>query len=760
MRLRAVRVWIGRAALAAVALVVLTAAGIAGAIWWSLPGSDLQADIPGLSAAVAIRLDGDGIPWITAQSEPDAAAALGFMHARDRLFEMDLMRRAASGRLSELAGGLTLRIDRSNRALGLRRRAEAELAGLDPETRILLDAYANGVNAWIARRGRFAAPEFILLGAPERWTPVDSLLWGKTMGLYLAGSWRTKLYRAALAPKLPEAVRRALWPGWADTPRPDAALISPRLAALIPSFPDAFTLPASASNEWAVDASHSATGAPLLAGDPHLALSFPSIWYLARIDTPGRVLAGATAPGVPFLIIGHNGRIAWTFTTTGADTQDVFVETPLDGGTYATPDGPKPFVVREERIQVRGAPDDMLRVRETRHGPVLSDLDPAATDTLAIAMASLQAPDTAAAGLRALNHASTVEEAGRASEAICAPVQNLLVADRAGIGQFTTGRVPLRRAGDGTVPVAGADGAHDWIGFASGPALPRVVAPPSGRIVNANERVAGPDFLVFMGADWFGDWRARRIRALLDATPRPDAAGFAAMQVDVTSAFAKQVMPALLATRPQDEAGRRALDRLGRWDFSMRPDQPEPLLFNTWVRRFFADLLVSLSIPDAPVGPAIDVVGQALSQGGAALCGGDCAPLLAGSLAEATTALGDWQQTPWGGPHQVAFAHPLLGRLPLIGRWFTWRLAQPGDDSTIFRGSPSPPGWESVHGPGYRGVYDLADLDRSLFAIAPGQSGNPFSADAASTLQRWRDGTGLVLGPTPKTLGGTIRLHP
>jgi penicillin amidase len=755
------RRWIGRILLGLVALVLLGAGAVAGAIWWSLPSHDLQAQLPGLAAPVAITLDADGVPFISAQSEADAAAALGFMHARDRMFQMELMRRAASGRLSELVGPATLRLDRTMRTLGLRRRAETEAASLDPATKSLLEAYARGVNAWIARRGRFAAPEFIVLGAPEPWTTVDSLLWGKTMALYLAGDWRLKLERAKLAPRLSPEVTRALWPAWAATPHPDAALVgTTRLASIIPDFPAPFTLPSSASNEWAVDGKHSATGAPLLAGDPHLALTFPGIWYLARIETPDHTLAGATAPGVPFLVIGHNSRIAWTFTTTGADTQDIFIETPLENGTYATQEGPKPFTTREERIHVRGGPDDVITVRETRHGPVLSDLDPRpGGPVLAVSMAALEAPDTAAAGLLALNRAATLDQAGVAAAAISAPVQNLLVADRERIGLFTTGRVPIRKAGDGALPVAGADGANDWTGYAAGPELPRFVAPASGRLVNANERTAPPDFPVFMGSTAFGDWRARRIRTMLDGREQHDAAEFAAMQVDAVSAFAQQILPALLATKPADGAGRQALDRLRSWNASMAADRSEPLLFNAWVRRFFADVMETLGLQDEPVGPIIDVVGQALSPGGQALCGGDCALLLTRSLAETTQSLGGTSPS-WGAVHHTAFAHPLLGRLPVIGGLFNWQIPQPGDDSTVFRGTPSAPGWDSVHGPGYRGVYDLADLDRSLFAIAPGQSGNPFSADAASTMRRWRDGVPILLGKRPSVASGKIELTP
>ena len=763
---RGVLRWLGRGVAAAWTLVLLALTAVAAALWLSFPPGG-GVNIPGLGAAVAVSLDDDGIPRIAAASERDAAAALGFMHARDRMFQMELMRRNASGRLSEVVGPAALPQDRLMRTLGLRRRAEADLAGVDADTRGLLDTYAAGVNAWIASRGRLAAPEFIPLGPPERWTPVDSLLWGKTMGLYLSGNWRQEVARAALLQRQPGLRVQDYWPPQDGTPAPEAGIgtgLATRLAELAPAFPAPFTLPDQASNEWAVDGAHSATGAPLLAGDPHLGFSMPGTWYLARLDMPGGVLAGATSPGVPFLVMGHNGRIAWTFTTTGADTQDVFVETPLPDGAYATPDGPRPFVVREERIRVRGQPDEVLQVRETRHGPVLSDLDAPAGPVLAVAMANLQ-PGDAAPGLLALNRAEDVAAAGRAAARIVAPVQNMLVADRAGIAQFTTGRVPVRASGDGSVPAPGADGAHDWIGMAGGNELPHQAAPASGHLVNANERVAPPDFPVFMGRDWFGDWRARRIRALLDATGRHDAAGFAAMQVDPVSTFAQAVLPRLLATLPADEASARALALLRGWDGAMRTDLPQPLLFNEWTRAFEASLFQRAGVPAGIAGAPYDVVAYALSPAGAWWCRGDCGPQLAQSLAEAVGALTarrgpapeGWR---WGAEHRAAFAHPLLGQIPLLSRLATWSIEQPGDDTTVYRGGTRLNTWTSVHGAGYRGVYDLADLDRSLFAMTPGQSGHPLRRTAASLMRRWRDGTGLRLGPEADIVNETLRLLP
>ena len=792
---------------------VLLTIGGAGLLWSTLPSATQEAHIPDLSAPVAIRLDTDGIPHIQAANDTDAAAALGFVHARDRMFQMELMRRNASGRLSEIAGPATLPMDRIMRVLGLRRHAEAEYALLPADTRAVLDAYARGVNAWIALRGRRAAPEFLLLGAPEPWTPVDSLLWGETMGLWLSANWRTELSRLSLAGKVPQWMIDTLWPPDTAAGNPEASRPAPhfadagpdagpgsgpvsgqdalaeRLVALLPRFPGPFTQSGSASNSWAVDGAHSATGAPLLAGDPHLAFGFPGIWYLARIDTPGSMLAGATAPGVPFMVLGRNRDIAWTFTTTGADTEDVFIETPVGANDYATPAGPRPFAVRHEIIKIKGQPDQLLTVRETRHGPVISDLDGGTGPILAVSMASLQPGNMAAAGLRALNLAQSVAEAGKAAIEITAPIQNLTVADRTTIGLFVTGRVPIRRSGDGSAPVEGADGAHDWIGWASGDQLPHDVAPASGHLINANERVAPPDFPVFLGRDWFGDWRARRIRELLAATPRATAADFAAMQLDVVSPLARDLLPVLLAVHSDDPRATAALDLLRNWDGSMARELPQPLIFTAWLQRFVDLVLRDAGIPLADGGPRSEFAAYVLSardarpgtlkqalqgapnearQGarpGARWCGGDCGVRLRAALEAAVIDLAarfgpDPATWRWGEPHQAVFANPFLAHLPLIGRWTEFRIASPGGDTTIDRGVPAYGSFESVHGPAFRAVYDLVDLDRSLFVVAPGQSGNPLSSHAGDFLRRWRDGTTITLGPQPDTTAPSIRLLP
>ena len=748
--------------------------------WLTLPPGNISLRIAGLSAPVDITLDGHGIPRIKAASEADAATALGYLHARDRLFEMDLMRRAASGRLSELAGARALPLDRMSRTLGEEQHAERAFANLPDDAKAMLVAYGAGVNAWIAERGRFAAPEFLVLGTPAPWRPVDCLLWNETVALWLSENWRTELSRIALAGKLPPEKILQLWPPQDGTPRPDASGLPIRQGSLgtLPEFPDPFTLPNEASNAWAVDASHTTTGAPLLAGDPHLALQFPSLWYLARIETPTNTLVGATAPGVPFLIIGRNAHIAWSFTTTGADTQDLFIETPLPGGQYATPDGPRPFPTRREIIHVRGAADVVLTVRSTRHGPVVSDLLADKTGPILALEAAQYERDSGAAGILALDRASTVAEAGQAAVLIHAPVQNLTVADAHGIALFTTGDIPIRRSGNGAAPVEGADNQHDWTGYANGDALPHYVAPASGILVNANDRTAPPDFPVFLGADWFSTWRAQRIHHLLDAKPTQTLDDFEAMQRDDTSVFAQSLLPifrtlsqpgaigppAKMPPQLRDTEQARAL--LSLWDGRMDVDLPHPLIFNAAIQLFVTRVLAANHVPEKDAGPWDAFAPWLLTPAGGAWCGGDCKPALGLALHDAVdnlaTTYGDKLATwRWGDVHKAVFAHPLLGSLPVIGRLASRSVAVPGDNTTLFRGGNGILGqFTSLHGAAYRGIYDLADLERSRFVVTPGQSGNFFSPHAWDMLKLWAAGITITIPASPDAISAKISLNP
>lgn len=753
--------WVG-STVAIITLLVLTASGET--VLLTMPGNDLATRIEGLAEPVQITIDAYGVPRVHAANEVDAAAAMGFLHARERMFQMDMMRRAARGELSELFGTSTLRLDKFNRLLNLRDRVEADLPLLSEQTRAMLDAYANGVNAWIKLRGRFSSLEFAALGAPRPWTATDSLLWGKTMGLYLSGNWRTELARLSLSASMGRLDIENLWPS--DTLHVTTGEIPPalsdtatRLAEMLPNFPDAFTLPSSASNEWAVDGEHSATGAPILAGDPHLSYGLPPIWYLARIETPKGVLAGATAPGVPFMVIGHNGHLAWTFTTTGADVQDLFIETPVEGG-YLTETGPRPFIQRSEVIQVRGGPSVHLDVRETRHGPIISDLVTinGATDgkLLALSMANLAPGDTAADGLLSLNHADSQADAAAAAAQMTSPVQNLLVAGRKRIGFYTTGRLPIRRSGDGAFPARGDDGSQDWVGWAKGEALPHSTSPASGRLVNANERTAPPDFQTFLGRDWNGDTRARRIREMLDSHPQATVADFVGMQTDDLDLIAVDLLPQLRKIEPL----------LDGWDGRMSIGSAAPLIFNAWMIEFSHQLLAPYKVPEtgsAAVQNWPDLVHTALQHG--ALCKTSCPAVLQTSHDAAMAALrqrfgDDPAKWHWGDAHQAVFPTLLLRAIPVLGAIAEVRIPAIGDDSTVGRGGLREDNFQSIHGAAFRSVYDLADLDRSQFVIAPGQSGDPASPLARNFVRKWRDGGTIAIAAAPEAVSARIRLSP
>jgi penicillin amidase len=748
MKRRRRRSWLGRLLLGLLVVVVALPVLAAGAVWWTLPSAREELRIAGLSAPVAIAFDEAGIPRITAANERDFAAALGWLHARDRMFQMEAMRRGAEGRLAEIAGPGALRLDRFSRLLGLRQRAEADLAALDPETRAVLEAYAAGVNARIASRGRFAAPEFLLLGAPEAWEPVHSLLWAKVMGLWLSGNWRVEIERAGLARILPPERLRDLWPEDRTPGRADLAAIPDpgRLLAHVPVFPVDAPLPSTASNAWAVAPSRSSTGGALLASDPHLGFSAPILWYLARADFPdGRMLAGATAPGVPILVMGRNDRLAWGFTTTHSDTQDVFVERLAGPDAYETEDGPRPFATRRETIRVRGAEPVEMLVRETRNGPVISDLDgPRADGTvLAVRMANLEPGDTAARGLLGLNRARSIAEARQAAALITSPPQNLVVADaQGGIAMYLTGRTPLRRQGDGTMPTPGT---APWAGFVPFDEMPHVEAPSSGQIVNANNRVSPEGHTVFLGRDWQGDWRFRRIQERLRERPRHGVQDFAAIQMDDVSLLARESLP-ILRSLPRGSGGvASAQALLADWDGTMRADAPQPLIWSAFARRMPQLALRQAGAPDAPAGP--DFLRFLLTDPAASWwCNADCRAMATLALTEAVGELTQrhgpdpaaWR---WGALHAARFEHPLLRFVPGLNRLIRLEAPTGGDGETVHRGGFRGEGsWNAVHGAGVRLVSDLSSPDGGHAIIATGQSGNPMSRHWGDQLPDWQAG--------------------
>jgi len=767
----------------------------------SLPQTAGTVALAGVEQEVQVTRDVHGIPTIRAQSESDGFFALGYVHAQDRLWQMDLMRRTGEGRLSEVLGSQGLRVDRFMRTLGIYRLAEAEVADLDPDTRATLESYAAGVNAYIETHGGAWPLEYYTLRThPEKWRPADSLVWGRLMALRLSTNYRDELVRARLLKYLSPAQIQDLWPNFsveqatgALDPEVQTALAAMPVDALARDIPAA-AQSESASNSWVVAGQHSVSGKPVLANDPHLTLEAPDTWYLARIETPDAVLAGATVPGIPFLVLGHNADVAWGFTSSEVDSQDLFIERvdPDDPGRYVTPGGSVPFTTREEVIKVRGEPDVPMTVRETRHGPVISDVvagadeipvPPGADHVIALADAGLRANDRTAEALYGINRAKNADDVAVALSRFDTPPQNVIFADRDGaIALYSVGRVPLRRNSVPFFPVPGWSGEFDWDGLIPYDKLPRSRDPELGILVAANNQLVGSAYPYPLAAYWPPPWRAKRIFGLLENLMPLTPADSAAMQLDSVSLAARDLLPRLLASRPQNAQAEAAYDLLSHWDGDMRRDRPEPLIYSAWLLEL-GNQIVGRKLGDVTDAPRISdplVIRHLIADkpewcdDPATVTIETCDDAIAASLNRAltrlSTAFGDdvarWQ---WGDMHKALFHNPILGTVPFLRFFAEPEIPTPGDDSTVNRGTYAGAGLDNPfihrHGAGLRAVYDMSDLDGSLFMIAPGQAGNLLSSSYRDFTTPWRDGQYVLLRGTGENgaaaaSGGTLRLVP
>ncbi len=771
---------------------------VAGVLWLrtSLPGSGEAAHLEGLSAPVEVLRDAHGIPHIFAQSTDDALFAMGYVHAQDRLWQMESMRRLGSGRLAEVVGSPALRSDRFMRTLGVYRRAEEQSASLPDDVRRALEAYAAGVNAWLLNHRGPLPPEFIVLGVdPEPWRPADSLVWIKIMALRLATNYRTEILRARLAGVLSPEQVNDLWPPYpASDPvtidDPAGALGGMNVNDIAAQEPAWQRLPRSASNEWVVAGELTTTGKPFLANDPHLGFSAPILWYLLSINTPNLGFSGASSPGFPFPVLGHNHRIAWGMTSTTSDIEDLFVERvdPGNPDRYLAPDGPRPFETRVETIKVKDADDVELTVRETRHGPVISDLYEDAAEisapttgdadnegvagdrVLALAATYLQDGDRTPEAAFRLFQSENWQQFVDALESFHAPQLNFVYADVEGnIGFVAPGRVPVRRSGRGAVPSPGWDGAFDWTGFIAFEDLPRAQNPLSGRLINANNRIGPEDYPWYLGDSWDAGYRARRIAEMLSGgDPRsPDAMG--AMQMDSVSLMARHLLPMMLGKLPDRERFHDVVPMLREWSGDMSRDRPEPLIFVAWLRAFnravYGDELGDLwerywhyrprfmaSVLEEKSGWCDDIDTDPREE-----CATQLEAALDDALGELSSEFGDsprdWR---WGSVHKARFTHPLFTHMPVLNRIADLEIESDGGYYTVNRGAnllwdPVRP-YAHVHGSGFRAVYDLSNLPESRFVIATGESGNPLSKHYRDMLKLWRDGGWVRLGQSREKL--------
>lgn len=744
-----------RLAAAVLLLLCLAAVGAYGLLLLSLPKTQGELALDGLGARVEVLRDRHGIPHIYASSLEDAHFALGFVHAQDRLWQMEMNRRIGSGTLAEVLGPAALETDRFMRTLGLRGVAAENLRRYDADTRRHLDAYAAGVNAFLAGN-RVLPPEFWLLRtSPAPWSALDSIVWTKVMALDLSGNWRSELLRMRLSqtlslariqeflppypgdapPKLPEL--KAFYSGIEKKLAPD------RLFSNLD--PDA----APGSNSWVVSGARSASGKPLLANDPHLGLTAPPVWYFAHLHAPGLSAIGGTLPGVPGILIGRNERIAWGLTNTGADVQDLYLEKQEAA-----------FAQREEVIKVKGAPDERLSVRLSRHGPVISDVSRSAGEAaprgyaLALAWTALAEDDLTMQAALKLSRARDWPAFLAAARDLHSPPQSASYADADGnIGFIAAGRVPVRKPANdlrGLAPAPGWDERYEWTGYIPFEQLPRAFNPPGGAVVLANHKIVPPKYPHHITYEWQPPYRARRIEDLLSKNEKHDLSTFKRMQADVVSLAVRELLPRFTAANPEHEV----MKTLAAWDATMAAERAEPLIMAAWWREF------ALAVYGDELGEAFRAnwaaravfIGNVLSSQ-PHWCDDvrtpqaeSCERLLIDSLENALEGIKNRRGNDfnWGQAHVARHRHRPFSAEPWLSRIFDIRVPSGGDAYTVnagamdFNNRNEP--FANRHAPSLRQIVDLADAQASVFIHSGGQSGNPLSSHYRSFAEPWARG--------------------
>jgi penicillin G amidase len=761
----------------------------------ALPTVDGELRVAGLQQPVRVERDPNGIPTIKAQNQHDLMFALGFVHAQDRLWQLETHRRIGSGRLAEAFGEPALESDKFLRALGVRRAAAAQWARASAEVRATVQAYTDGINAVIAQHVRARPPEMLILGVPlQPWEPVDSLAWSIMMAYDLGGNWSAEMLRLRLALKLPvERIDELMppYPGEKPLVTADYAALYRALKLDTGTATAAFDLQLErwmaaarpsgvegvGSNNWVLAGSRTTTGAPLLANDPHLKLTVPALWHFARLEAPGIKVAGATMPGLPLVVLGQNEHLAWGFTNTAPDVQDIYVERlhPADANQVQTPDGWAALKSYNEVIKVRGKADVTLTVRESRHGPVISDAG-ALDDLLgnksrtayvfAMRWTALD-PDMDSVGVAlAMNRATDVATFIEAAKGWVAPMQNMVVADKAGrIGWIAPGRVPLRKPQNdlkGYVPAPGWDARYDWAGWLGTDALPQARDPARGWIATANQRVVEADYPHFITSEWSPPYRQQRIEQLIGAKPKHSIDDLAAIQADVKSLAALEIVPWLQRASSDHPLATAALKALAGFDGTMAADRAAPLILWAWQRqlaqRLFADELGPV-LYERAIGSRTfrDATLDVLKSDNAWWCDDKSTSdvketcvqqvnaAFGAALEELRQMQGDdvaaWQ---WGRAHQARSEHRPFSRVKLLARWFELRTPVGGDSHTVnvsrvlYRRDPTTgERYLDDHGPSLRALYDLADPKQSRFMHSTGQSGLPLSKWYSTFVHDW-----------------------
>jgi penicillin amidase len=772
---------------------VLALAVAVGLAFWrlqaALPDTTGTIRVAGLRAPAEILRDKDEVPHIRAASVADALFALGYVHAQERLWQMEVQRRVAQGRLAEVLGPPALKTDRLLRTIGLQRAARDAWAHLDGNTRGMVESYIAGINAFLADHLGGSLPiEFALLRVtPEPWRGEDVVAWQKTMGWLLSMNWEEELLRVKLEARVGAEAARQLTPAYTANgpiivpgePEPvkEGARTTVRIVPPMAPGPDArprealvrelaelgaavrdlpfMPHPGGGSNNWVVAGSRSVSGKPILANDPHLGGQAPGIWFLAHISGGDLDAIGATLPGAPGIIIGHNRRIAWGNTALLADVEDLYVEH-VNAADQAEYNGAwEPMTVIRDVIKVRGERDVAVRVRLTRHGPLVSDVLETPGEALALRWTGYDAEDDTAECFLKVDTARSWDEFVSGLARFRLPIQNFVYADVDGnIGYFAPGAIPVRAGGgDGTTPVPGWTDANEWRGYVHDSEWPKAFNPPRGYIATANNKAVSDSYPFVIGTSFEPAYRVARITELIEATPKLAVDDMARIQRDVRSAQVQVVLPFLLRARPLDSKSREAMERLAKWDGTIAGESADAALYEAWyaaaVRRIFSDEIGDDLWADyvqhrSLVAKALDRVIQTRD---AVWCDDvrtrepeSCETILGESLVTAiedesarqgTSNVANWRLDR---VNAATFPHLPFDRVSLLRRFFSRTVPRGGDSFTV---TPTMPVRDQIFVSSYRQIIDLASFDQSRFMMPMGQSGYVWSSHYADMLDRW-----------------------
>jgi penicillin amidase len=777
----------------------------------SLPEYEGTLQVAGISAPVEIVRDNANVPHIFGETDEDVFFALGMAHAQDRLWQMTMLRRTAQGRLSELFGARTLPIDSLIRRLDLYPLSRTSVQALDGQTQAALEAYSDGVNAWIGQvnagaRGRGAPEMWLFNHAIAPWQPADSVSIIKLMALQLSNHLETEVLRARtslvlgnderLNDILPEA------PGAGLAALPNYAALFPDVPAFTPNNRMAFdplspVVPrdlAGASNAWAAGITRSATGSTLLANDPHLGLTAPSIWYLARLELESGGVIGGTIPGVPVIMVGRSADLGWGITSSNLDDQDVYIEevNPSDANQYRVPNGWANFESRESIVRIKDEPSITLQLQWTVNGPVLppdqfdlGTIRPPGHVTV-LAWTALSGQDTTMQAAMNLMRARSVEAGIAAAENYVAPSQMLTLADRNSVGLKLIGHVPNRRADNvtqGRMPHYGYLPQNRWDGHRPFDTNPGWIDPVGGIVGNTNNKITNAPFPAHVSFSWSDSQRVNRWRLLMQAREVHTRDSFIEAQSDTVSYTARSILPLIGADLwftgeaapggTPEKLRQDALALLAEWNGEMNEHLPEPLIYAAWMRalqdRLMRDELGPLAREYTHVEPLFIERVYRNTDGAAAWCDvlqsaprETCSDIARFALDDALVWISQnygtsLQTLRWGDAHEATHDHPVLGTAPVL-RWFVnIRQSTSGGDNTLMRGRTSGIGddpFMNVHAATYRGVYDFADPDSSVFITSTGQSGHFLSRYYDDLGELWRRGEYIPMSLDPALARG------